>query len=164
MSFEIPDGLTDLLQDFTVAVLKKRPPDLVKFAAEYFNKLKEKNEQALQGSRGVRFSDTEPMQTDDSDDLPIEPPPAKFTRRKSVSAERYDPEADDDEPDDKIVHPKSDEQRQRLSEAVKPIFLFRSLDPEQMSCILDAMFEQKVTVGQHVIDQGNDGDNFYVID
>lgn len=28
-----------------------------------------------------------------------------------------------------IVHPKSDEQRKRLSEAVKPIFLFRSLEP-----------------------------------
>ena len=72
MSFEIPDGLTDLLQDFTVAVLKERPPDLVKFAAEYFNKLNDKkiDEQNEKG-RGVRFAESEPMQTDESDDEPM---------------------------------------------------------------------------------------------
>jgi len=166
MSFEIPNGLTDLLQDFTVAVLKERPPDLVKFASDYFNKLletkttAEKNEKG----RGVRFIESEPMQTDDSDDEPMEPPPPRFTRRKSVSAERYDPEADDEEGDDKLVYPKTDEQRKRLSEAVKPIFIFRSLEPEQMHLVLDAMFEKKVTPNEHVIDQGADGDNFYVID
>lgn len=32
-----------------------------------------------------------------------------------------------------IVYPKSDEQRKRLSEAVKPIFIFRSLDPVSIS-------------------------------
>ena len=36
MNFEIPDGLTDLLQDFTVEVLRKRPDDLLAFAARYF--------------------------------------------------------------------------------------------------------------------------------
>lgn len=35
---------------------------------------------------------------------------------------------------------------------------------EQLSQVLDAMFERKVEPGDHVIDQGDDGDNFYVID
>ena len=39
MSFEIPPGLTAMLQDFTVAVLRQKPPDLYKFAAEHFNNL-----------------------------------------------------------------------------------------------------------------------------
>jgi cAMP-dependent protein kinase regulator len=42
MNFEIPDGLTDLLQDFTVEVLRKRPGDLLAFAAQYFEELLEK--------------------------------------------------------------------------------------------------------------------------
>jgi len=71
MSFEIPDGLTDLLQDFTVAVLKERPPDLVKFAADYFNKLNDRKHDSQEKSRGVRFAASEPMQTDDSDDEPM---------------------------------------------------------------------------------------------
>lgn len=36
MSYDIPPGLTSLLQDFTVAVLRNKPNDLYKFAAEYF--------------------------------------------------------------------------------------------------------------------------------
>lgn len=33
-----------------------------------------------------------------------------------------------------------------------------------MSQVLDAMFEKLTEGGEHVIDQGDDGDNFYVID
>lgn len=42
MNFEIPDGLTDLLQDFTVEVLRKRPSDILAFASQYFDELVEK--------------------------------------------------------------------------------------------------------------------------
>ena len=42
-------------------------------------------------------------------------------------------------------------------------FLFWFLQ-EQLNEVLDAMFEKKVQPGDHVIDQGDDGDNFYVID
>lgn len=34
----------------------------------------------------------------------------------------------------------------------------------QMNQVLDAMFERKVTVDETVIRQGDDGDNFYVIE
>lgn len=44
MSFDIPPGLTELLQGFTVAVLRERPPNLVQYAAEYFNKLQNKTQ------------------------------------------------------------------------------------------------------------------------
>jgi len=87
-----------------------------------------------------------------------------YDRRQSVCAEAYNPdeESDDDEPN--VVYPKSDEQRKRLNEAVKDILLFKSLDSEQLNQVLDAMFERKSSKGEHIIDQGGDGDNFYVID
>jgi len=98
------------------------------------------------------------------DEEPImEPPPGRITRRKSVFAEAYDPEADEEE-GERIIHAKSDAQRSRLGETVRNIFLFRSLDPEQVGEVLDAMFEKKVEVGDCVIKQGDDGDNFYVIE
>lgn len=173
MSFEIPPGLTDLLQEFTVAVLRERPADLVTFAANYFNKLSDRKQtDKTERKSGIRFieeqaSEDEPMHTE-SEDEDFEPPPtiSARNRRKSVSAEGYDPEADadDDAYESKVVYPKSDNQRQRLGEAVKNILLFRSLDAELMQEVLDAMFERKVEPGEHVIDQGDDGDNFYVID
>ncbi|XP_035675649.1 cAMP-dependent protein kinase type II regulatory subunit-like isoform X1 [Branchiostoma floridae] len=168
MNFEIPTGLTDLLQDFTVAVLRERPDDLVSFAADYFNNLREREDRPGGQKRGVKF-DGEPMENgSDDDDILDEPPPKRILdsykrRRQSVCAERYDPDADDED-DKKVVHPKSDGQRTRLAQAVGNILLFKSLDPEQMQEVLDAMFERKVTPDEHVIDQGDDGDNFYVID
>ena len=41
MSFEIPPGLTTMLQNFTIAVLRQKPPDLVKFAHNHFQALYE---------------------------------------------------------------------------------------------------------------------------
>ncbi|XP_077868687.1 cAMP-dependent protein kinase type II regulatory subunit-like [Saccoglossus kowalevskii] len=167
MNFEIPPGLTDLLQEFTVTVLREKPADLVEFAAQYFTKLNESNSKTA-GRRGVKFSEPsdpdEPMQTDSDDELPPDLPKNRFNRRKSVCAERYDPEADDDESDEKVVFPKTDDQRKRLAAAVKNILIFRALDQEQMQEVLDAMFEKKVEPNEHIIDQGDDGDNFYVID
>ena len=41
--------------------------------------------------------------------------------------------------------------------------MFR-LDPDQFNQVLDAMFEYPVDPEHHVIDEGDDGDNFYVIE
>ncbi|XP_014394432.1 PREDICTED: cAMP-dependent protein kinase type II-alpha regulatory subunit isoform X2 [Myotis brandtii] len=92
------------------------------------------------------------------------PPPSRYDRRVSVCAEAYNPDDEEEDTEPRVIHPKSDEQRCRLQEACKDILLFRNLDQEQLSEILDAMFEKIVKADEHVIDQGDDGDNFYVIE
>ncbi|XP_061845040.1 cAMP-dependent protein kinase type II-beta regulatory subunit isoform X2 [Colius striatus] len=216
MSISIPAGLTELLQGFTVEVLRSQPGDLLEFALQYFGRLKEEAaaakaaaaaEKGASGrkagtpapghdrggqpprrvpldARGVNFAE-EPMQTDsesgeDEEQFPGKGPPPRpalegrsdasapainrFTRRASVCAEAYNPDEEEDDAESRIIHPKTDDQRNRLQEACKDILLFKNLDPEQMSQVLDAMFEKLVEGGEHVIDQGDDGDNFYVID
>ncbi|KTG33107.1 hypothetical protein cypCar_00017875, partial [Cyprinus carpio] len=81
-----------------------------------------------------------------------------------VCAEAYNPDEDEEEREPRVTHPKTDEQRQRLQEACKDILLFKNLDQEQMSQVLDAIFEKVVVTGEHIIDQDDDGDNFYVIE
>nr|XP_056717493.1 cAMP-dependent protein kinase type II-alpha regulatory subunit [Euleptes europaea] len=179
MSIEIPPGLTELLQGYTVEVLRHRPPDLLNFAAEYFARLRDARDQQLRETgrvKGVAF-DGEPMQTesngeeerreevDEESDSDFEPPVVnRFNRRVSVCAEAFNPDEEDDETEPRIVHPKTDEQRCRLQDACKDILLFKNLDQEQLSQVLDAMFERKVQPQEHVIDQGDDGDNFYVVE
>ena len=75
MSFDIPEGLTDLLQDFTVAVLRERPPDLIDFATQYFNTLNGSRnvttsytKYSSSTRKGVTFNHDEPMQTESSDE------------------------------------------------------------------------------------------------
>ena len=43
---QIPPGLTELLQGYTVEVLRQRPPDLVDFAVDYFTRLREARSRA----------------------------------------------------------------------------------------------------------------------
>lgn len=64
----------------------------------------------------------------------------------------------------KVIHPKSDTQRASLLDAVKGILLFRALEPEQLGDVINAMFERNVSEGENIIKQGDDGDNFYVIE
>ncbi|MGH0150382.1 UNVERIFIED_CONTAM: hypothetical protein FKN15_020504 [Acipenser sinensis] len=183
MSIEIPAGLTELLQSFTVEVLRNQPGDLVEFALQYFTKLKESQSKgaavghernsAFRPGKGVNFVE-EPMQTDsengedeEDDEEFIAPVINRFTRRASVCAEAFNPDdedGDDEDAEPKIIYPKADEQRIRLQETCKDILLFKNLDSEQMSQVLDAMFERLVSPGEHVIDQDDDGDNFYVIE
>jgi cAMP-dependent protein kinase regulator len=83
-------------------------------------------------------------------------------RRKSVFTESYDPEEDEDD-GKPVIYPKSDAQRKSLLDAVKGILIFRSLEQEQLGEVLDAMFQREVVEEEYIIKQGNDGDNFYVI-
>ncbi|XP_077307813.1 cAMP-dependent protein kinase type II-alpha regulatory subunit [Lithobates pipiens] len=179
MSIEIPSGLTELLQGYTVEVLRQRPPDLLEFAVQYFTRLRENRLQDGAGrphTRGVNFDGEQPMQIesngddeenndDEDDDSDFEPPIInRYSRRVSVCAEAFNPDEEDDDTEPRVVHPKTDEQRCRLQESCKDILIFKNLDQEQLSQVLDAMFERRVQPQEHVIDQGDDGDNFYVIE
>ncbi|XP_061679016.1 cAMP-dependent protein kinase type II-beta regulatory subunit isoform X1 [Syngnathoides biaculeatus] len=207
MSIEIPAGLTELLQRFTVEVLRNQPGDLLDFALQYFSRLHERRDgrrdrdededdgeqpppppshgQPRGGGGGtgtgtgkaVNFLDEavhidsengeDDDDDDDDDDEDFQAPIInRFIRRASVCAEAFNPDEDDEdkEPRAQVAHPKTDEQRQRLQQACRDILLFKNLDPEEMSQVLDAMFEKFCTQGERVIDQDDDGDNFYVIE
>jgi len=166
----IPQGLQQLMQDFVVTVLREQPDDVVGMAAEYFTKLKESREEMSSGSK-VNFE--QPEEEEDDEDMPEDEEflrrmreKQKYGRRKSVSAEGYDPDKDDEDDDaeERIVNPKSDEQRNRLIAACQKVLLFNRLDKDQFNQVLDAMFEHVCQPGDSVINEGDDGDNFYVIE
>ncbi|KAI5100555.1 cAMP-dependent protein kinase type II-beta regulatory subunit, partial [Silurus meridionalis] len=200
MSIEIPEGLTELLQSFTVEVLRNQPRDLLEFALQYFTQLKENearaaafgNEQhpALRAGKAVNFIeeamqiDSENGEDEDDDEEFVGNRPRCSGREKKIAgihalqsvrlarslrcaalcAEAFNPDEDEEDKEPRVTYPKTDEQRQRLQEACRDILLFKNLDQEQMSQVLDAMFEKTVLVGEHIIDQDDDGDNFYVIE
>lgn len=164
---QVPAELEGLLLDFTVDVLLNQPCDLVQHAVDYFTQLRdagcERGGQRATRLTGSAAADSLSDAEHDSVLSEDEAPPVNCNyRRKSVFAEAYNPEEDEGETH-KLVYPKSDEQRARLGDAVRNILLFRSLDPSQMHEVLDAMFERKVSAGEKVIVQDDDGDNFYVV-
>uniref|UniRef100_A0A3P9IY18 cAMP-dependent protein kinase type II-alpha regulatory subunit n=1 Tax=Oryzias latipes TaxID=8090 RepID=A0A3P9IY18_ORYLA len=177
--FEIPAGLKELLQGYTVEVLRRRPTNLAQFAVQHFTQVLEsqRNEQATEShSTGPAEEEEDdafetasnPSISDEDEEEErniVKAKADRCSRRVAVCAEAYNPDEDEDnDTEPQVVHPKTDEQRQRLQDACKDILLFKTLAKEQFSEVLDAMFEVLVKPEEHIIDQGDDGDNFYVIE
>lgn len=64
----------------------------------------------------------------------------------------------------KKVVPKDYKTMAALSKAIAKNVLFSHLDENERSDIFDAMFPVNCLAGEYIIQQGDEGDNFYVID
>ncbi|ESO83453.1 hypothetical protein LOTGIDRAFT_133402 [Lottia gigantea] len=99
---------------------------------------------------------------DDVSITPPHPPMKPRTRRGAVSAEVYKEE--DAAQYVKKVVPKDYKTMAALSKAISKNVLFAHLDDNERSDIFDAMFPVHRHAGEVIIQQGDEGDNFYVID
>jgi cAMP-dependent protein kinase regulator len=100
---------------------------------------------------------------DETMDLPP-PPPVNYNRgrRTSVSAESMAPTSDKNYV--KVIIPKTQEQRNRIQVSISNNFLFKNLDEEQYTDVVNAMSEKRAVNGDIVIKQGGVGDFFYVVE
>lgn len=104
-----------------------------------------------------------PDEQDDLSPLPShcqQPPSSR--RRGAISAE---PVTEEDATSYvKKVVPKDYKTMAALSKAIAKNVLFSHLDENERSDIFDAMFPVTFLAGETIIQQGDEGDNFYVID
>lgn len=111
-------------------------------------------------------SDDDSLLLSSSDDEGyLAPPPVpnhNRGRRTSISAESMAPAKDGEF--NKIVVPKTLEQRQRIETSISNNFLFKNLDEEQYKDVIDAMVEKPTSKGEDVIVQGGVGDYFYAVE
>ncbi|KAF1314590.1 Camp-dependent protein kinase regulatory subunit, partial [Globisporangium splendens] len=92
----------------------------------------------------------------------VAPRPIMKGRRTSVSAETIDPHSA--KQFERVVYPKSSEERDCIGRMVAENILFKSLDENQHEIVLDAMFPKEFEPGEIIIKQGDDGDNFYILE
>ena len=86
---------------------------------------------------------------------------ARAYRRVSVSAEAV--EAGEAMAKTRVIV-KSEEVKARIRVSMKACFLFTGIAEEQEQAIVDAMFEKPCAQGEVIIKEGDEGDNFYVIE
>ena len=106
---------------------------------------------------------------DDVGELPQQPPTMMppvagnaSRRRSAVSAESMNAAALQMQYK-KMVYEKTAANRATLNDILKENFLFKGLDGDQMTTLLDAMFMANFEAGKAIIEQGAEGDNFYVV-
>ncbi|XP_052628330.1 cAMP-dependent protein kinase type I-beta regulatory subunit isoform X1 [Harpia harpyja] len=153
-------NIQQILKECIVNLCIAKPDRPMKFLREHFEKLeKEECKQILARQKSSSQSD--------SHDDEISPPPpnpvVKARRRRGgVSAEVYTEE--DAVSYVRKVIPKDYKTMTALAKAISKNVLFAHLDDNERSDIFDAMFPVTHIAGETVIQQGDEGDNFYVID
>ncbi|XP_038115882.1 cAMP-dependent protein kinase type I regulatory subunit isoform X1 [Culex quinquefasciatus] len=145
-----------VLKDCIVQLCVVRPDNPIAFLRQYFQKL-EREQAKLDASKQAPTPD-------DLDDLSPMPqtavPPVR--RRGGISAE---PVSEEDATSYvKKVVPKDYKTMAALSKAIAKNVLFSHLDENERSDIFDAMFPCNFLPNEPIIQQGDEGDNFYVID
>ncbi|KAI1301794.1 cAMP-dependent protein kinase regulatory subunit [Halotydeus destructor] len=150
-------NIQQILRDCIVQLCVSRPENPIKFLREYFQKL-EKEEVMKAKERAA----TSPTGDEREDDLSPVPNITQRNRRGAVSAETYSEE--DAATYVKKVVPKDYKTMAALSKAIEKSVLFKYLDTNERGDIFDAMFEVVHAKGDTIIQQGDEGDNFYIID
>ncbi|XP_077296909.1 protein kinase, cAMP-dependent, regulatory subunit type 1 isoform X1 [Arctopsyche grandis] len=144
-----------LLKDCIVQLCVSRPANPVVFLRQYFQRLE--REQA----HSAALAAAAPEEADDLSPLP-QPAAQPARRRGGISAE---PVTEEDAVSYvKKVVPKDYKTMAALSKAIAKNVLFSHLDENERSDIFDAMFPVNCLPGEPIIQQGDEGDNFYVID
>ncbi|CAA9993621.1 unnamed protein product, partial [Nesidiocoris tenuis] len=85
-------------------------------------------------------------------------------RRKSFYSTSYNPEDDLGEVVEKPRQEKSSEVKSKLMSSITSNLLFRSLEPEQLSALIDATSELAVKPGDELVKKGVENDYFFIID
>jgi len=145
-----------ILKECIVQLCVSRPDNPVSFLREYFQRLER---EAAKESKAALLS------PDDAEDAES-PLPSNIIqpvrRRGAISAEPINEE--DAASYVKKVVPKDYKTMASLSKAIAKNVLFSHLDENERSDIFDAMFPSNAMPGEIIIQQGDEGDNFYIID
>ncbi|XP_064818548.1 cAMP-dependent protein kinase type I-alpha regulatory subunit isoform X1 [Oncorhynchus masou masou] len=166
-------NIQQLLKDCIVQLCTSRPDRPMAFLREYFERLeKEEAKQILQQQKSNSRSDSREEEVSP----PMNPVVKGRRRRGAISAEVYT-EEDAASYVRKVrggqpsanhaslqVIPKDYKTMAALAKAIEKNVLFAHLDDNERSDIFDAMFSVTYITGETVIQQGDEGDNFYVID
>ena len=154
----LPSCYHKLMTDFIFTVLQDEPEDIVNYAARYFEVLRD-------SEAGQKYKDMNSHKENnhESEDEEFVPPPTRPRgRRQAVAAESYDPTKENNV--EIVSYPKTEKQLNFLEKAVKDILLFKSVDKKQFTVVLSSFFPREVKENELIIKQGDDGDNFYVVE
>lgn len=165
-----------ILEPMVAELMKKQPDDPIDFMRKWIKsngkKIEDKIEERL-NTRPEGMHTTSESEGDDDEEIDEFKEETEFKKlvnkndyknmRTSVSAEAYG----DYNKKGKFqppVNAKTPEQKERILSKLNVSFLFTSLDPKEKEVIMLAMKIVEVKKGDRFINQGDQGDDLYVVD
>jgi len=156
-----------VLKDCIVQLCIHKPTKPMAFLAEHFATLSKEEEEKEGLEEQTNIAGEEEEEVESEEDAMMTPESYKqgkvgSRRRMAVSAEVVKDE--DITNYVKKVITKDYKTMAALSKAIEKNVLFSHLDENERSDIFDAMFPVNSLAGEYIINQGDNGDNFYIID
>jgi len=154
-----------VLKDCIVQLCIHKPSKPMAFLAEHFANLSKEEDEKDEFQQTDVGGVNEEEEVESEEDAMMTPESYKqkgSRRRMAVSAEVV---KDEDVANYvKKVITKDYKTMAALSKAIEKNVLFSHLDENERSDIFDAMFPVNSLAGEYIINQGDNGDNFYIID
>jgi len=152
-----------------IEALKERKAELeAKKASSRTDSKADAQPPEMKSDKSTKVDEEEDDEEDEDDDEgPDEiPEPPKMNRgpRQSVSAEAYGMWNKKSLDFAAPVYDKTVEQKTRIEKCLESSFLFNGLDKQDLNTLILAFKEKKVTAGERVIQQGDDGDCMYMLE
>jgi len=151
-----------IVKDAIAELCSKQPQRPLAYLRDYFGRLEQISLNRSNSMDSTTSADSSASQTEEMETSQMRENRTPQKRRGAISAEVYTEEEVANY--QKKVIPKDYKTMCALEKAFQNNTLLRACDEEQRSAIFDAMFEKIVDVGDIIMNQGDIGDNFYVID
>lgn len=151
-----------IVKDAIAELCSKQPQRPLAYLRDYFGRLEQISLNRSNSMDSTTSADSSASQTEEMETCQMRESRTPQKRRGAISAEVYTEEEVANY--QKKVIPKDYKTMCALEKAFQNNALLRACDEEQRSAIFDAMFERIVDVGDIIMNQGDIGDNFYVID
>ncbi|CAD8120413.1 unnamed protein product [Paramecium sonneborni] len=154
--------VNDVIQNMVYELFKKQPENYIDWMIQYLEVRRAKNNVRTTQSLQIEYHiSSEEDNAEDVDEL------EKAVRkeqqfRTSVSAEVYGLYNKKEDFKPRVI-PKSQDQRERIENKLSGVFMFQGLDQNEKNIIIDAMEEKHFNAGDWIINQGDDGNELYVV-
>eukprot|EP00040_Diaphanoeca_grandis_P018125 m.95230 g.95230 ORF g.95230 m.95230 type:complete len:360 (-) comp26798_c4_seq1:139-1218(-) len=140
-------GVETMLKDIVVKLCLNKPEDHLEYIKDYITEIQDKKREENE------------VEEHHSEDEEYRAP--RLSRRGAVSAAVMD--VDEAENYEKKIIEKDQSTMDTLKAAVQSNVLFQHLEPDELKDVLDAMFPVEPKANEVIIQQGDEGDNFYVV-
>lgn len=155
-------NIQTIVKDAIAELCQKQPHRPLAYLRDYFGRLEQTSLNRSNSMDSTTSAESSTSATEDMETCQMRESRTPQKRRGAISAEVYTEEEVANY--EKKVIPKDYKTMCALEKAFQNNTLLRSCDEEQRSAIFDAMFEKDVVEGDIIMNQGDIGDNFYVID
>ncbi|CAD8119317.1 unnamed protein product [Paramecium sonneborni] len=154
--------VNDVIQNMVYELFKKQPENYIDWMIQYLEVRRTKLHVKGSQSQQIEYHISSEEENEDDVDQLENAIKKDQQFRTSVSAEVYGLHNKKEDFKPRVIA-KNQDQKERIENKLSGVFMFQALDQNEKNIIIDAMEEKHFNPGDWIINQGDDGNELYVV-